>query len=100
MRENKAAAPGGGRPAGPHEQAAGDRALDRLALAIHGRNGIIKTGKQKCGSSGVLQHPGACAGAPPPTQRPLGRAARFIIRYSQPFYKAGNNVYLACPVCI
>ena len=100
MRENKAAAPGGGRPAGPDEQAAGDRALDRLALAIHGRNGIIKTGKQKCSSSGVLQHPGACAGAPPPTQRPLGRAARFIIRYSQPFYKAGNNVYLACPVCI
>ena len=100
MRENKAAAPGGGRPAGPDEQAAGDRALDRLALAIHGRNGIIKTGKQKCGSSGVLQHPGACAGAPPPTQRPLGRAARFIIRYSQPFYKAGNNVYMACPVCI
>ena len=42
MRENKAAAPGGGRPAGPDEQAAGDRALDRLALAIHGRNGIIK----------------------------------------------------------
>ena len=62
MRENKAAAPGGGRPAGPDEQAAGDRALDRLALAIHGRNGIIKTGKQKCGSSRVRQHPRACAG--------------------------------------
>lgn len=98
MRENKAAAPGGGRPAGPDEQAAGDRALDRLALAIHGRNGIIKTGKQKCGSSGVLQHPGACAGAPPPTQRPLAAPHASLYGIPNPFTR--REITCICVPCV
>ena len=38
--------------------------------------------KQKCGSLRVLQHPQTCAGASSPTQRPFGRTAWDIIRYS------------------
>lgn len=37
--------------------------------------------KQKCGSLRVLEHPQACAGAQPPTQRPSGRTAWNIIRH-------------------
>ena len=70
------------------------------ALAIILKNSIIKGGKQKCGSSGVLAHPGAYAGDQTTYTTAFGRAAHPIIRDFFAFYKVENTVSLVCLVCI
>ena len=68
-------------------------------LEILKNYGIIRNGKQKCGSSGVLAHPGACAGDHTTYTTAFGRAARFIIRDSFPFYKVENVVVFCARLC-
>ena len=69
-------------------------------LEISLKNSIIRSGKQKCGSSGVLAHPGAYAGDHTTYTTAFGRAAHPIIRDFFVFYKAENHVSLLCLVCI
>ena len=71
-------------------------AFAQLLLAIAANYCYNFLGKQKCGSLWVRQHPQACAGANPPTQRSKTAPHGILYARTALFTRGGFNVPCFC----